>query len=141
MVVFETSIHLAHKLLNDIQISYDSKQACTIFRTSQLKCTRRCACKLLWWIDRQTGRKQKKGDNPTYKRSNISVFRIIEMSFKNKLSSKQNLWTMSWFVTIDTCYLLVCEYQNHVWYLFQNIIAFYFILFYILNWDKKCLYE
>jgi hypothetical protein len=63
------------------------------------------------------------------------------MSFKNQLSNKQNLWTKSWFVTIDTCYLFVCEYQNHVWYLFQNIIAFHFILFYILNWDKKCLYE
>jgi hypothetical protein len=46
-------------------------------------------------MDRQTGRKQKKGDNPAYKRSNISVFRIIEMSCKNQLSNKQNLWTKS----------------------------------------------
>jgi hypothetical protein len=36
-----------------MQIAYDCKQACIIFRTSELKCTR-CACKFYdGWTDRQ----------------------------------------------------------------------------------------
>jgi len=47
-------------------------------------------------MDGQTDRtKTEEGRKSNKKRSNISVFRIIEMSFKNQLSSKQNLWTKS----------------------------------------------
>ena len=47
-------------------------------------------------MDGQTDRtKSEEWRKSNIKKSNISGFRIIEMSFKNQLSSKQNRWTKS----------------------------------------------
>jgi hypothetical protein len=53
-------------------------------------------CMQAFMMDGQTDRtKSEEGRKSNIKKSNISVFRIIEMSFKNQLSSKQNRWTKS----------------------------------------------